>query len=457
MCVSDGVVALHAAARSGDLAAVRALLADGVPAHAQADEDGTSALMHAAGGGHGEVVSALLEAGAPWNAIDRRGRCAGNHALDAGHQTVVDALVDAATRAELLLGAAQRGTKQAALAAEESQQYLSRGVRYDGDRLLDDADDAVMMEWEAPLMEAHAARLCAGAGRASAVLNVGFGMGIVDRAIQAHGPALHAIIEAHPGVHERMRADGWDAKQGVRLELCRWQDAIPRLVAEGVKFDGIFYDTYGEHDADMQEFHSHLPALLAPGGVYSFFNGLCPFNVFFQGVACAVIQLELGALGLEVSFEPMAVDVKHGVGADAVGNPHGGGGGADEAGGQWEGVRRKYFYSDTYYLPHCVLARDGGEAGGGEAGGEAPDLAVQFGPGQAAARGRAVIEDQRLGVGTGGEGGGEHGVQMGRPVGKAGHDPLPIVPFPAQRKVPGVTARFPAPACCAALLHVSGP
>ena len=37
-------------------------------------------------------------------------------------------------------------------------------------------------------------------------------------------------------------------------------------------------------------FHEELPRLLRPGGVYSFFNGLCPFNHFFQGVACQVVQ-----------------------------------------------------------------------------------------------------------------------------------------------------------------------
>ena len=36
-------------------------------------------------------------------------------------------------------------------------EYLSRSVRYEGDNLLDTEDDAVMMQWEAPLMEAHAA------------------------------------------------------------------------------------------------------------------------------------------------------------------------------------------------------------------------------------------------------------------------------------------------------------
>lgn len=32
------------------------------------------------------------------------------------------------------------------------------------------------------------------------VLNVGFGLGLVDRAIQSNQPASHTIIEAHPDV-----------------------------------------------------------------------------------------------------------------------------------------------------------------------------------------------------------------------------------------------------------------
>lgn len=38
-----------------------------------------------------------------------------------------------------------------------------------------------MMGWEAPLMVRHAAIICARGGR---VMNVGFGLGIVDEAIQ---------------------------------------------------------------------------------------------------------------------------------------------------------------------------------------------------------------------------------------------------------------------------------
>ena len=32
------------------------------------------------------------------------------------------------------------------------------------------------------------------------MLNVGFGLGLVDRAIQSNSPASHTIIEAHPDV-----------------------------------------------------------------------------------------------------------------------------------------------------------------------------------------------------------------------------------------------------------------
>ena len=345
------------ASANGDIAEVERLLAAGAPAYSFSEDDGVSALMLAAGGGHGAVVEKLLASGAPWNAIDRRGRCAGNHALDAGHQLIVDQLVEAAVRAELLLSAADRveqhrraASATAAASEDESAEYLSRSVRYDGERLLDEANDAVMMEWERPLMEAHAARLCATGGD---VLNVGFGMGIIDGLIAAHAPRSHTIMEAHPAVLERMRADGWAERPAVRILGGRWQQSLPVLLAEGMQFDGIFFDTYGEHNSDMAEFHAALPRLLRPGGLYSFFNGMCPFNFFFQGVACSVVQRELRAIGLRTTFEPLAI-----ASPDA----------------QWEGVRRRYFQADTYYLPHAVFV--GVEAAAADADDDANALAL---------------------------------------------------------------------------------
>jgi len=129
-------------------------------------------------------------------------------------------------------------------------------VRYDAANtlLLDDDNDAVMMEWERPLMEAHASFLAGNASRGDdstkdcnkRVLNIGFGLGIVDTAIQAYNPSLHVIIEAHPTVYKKMIDDGWDKKDNVKICFGRWQDELPKLIAEGLLFDGIFYDTYGE-------------------------------------------------------------------------------------------------------------------------------------------------------------------------------------------------------------------
>jgi|AntAceMinimDraft_5_1070358.scaffolds.fasta_scaffold37252_2 protein arginine N-methyltransferase 2 len=41
----------------------------------------------------------------------------------------------------------------------------------------------------------------------------------------------------------------------------------------------------------MSDFHDALPSMLHPGGVYSFFNGMCPFNLFFHGVHALTGQL----------------------------------------------------------------------------------------------------------------------------------------------------------------------
>ena len=65
---------------------------------------------------------------------------------------------------------------------------------------------------------------------------------------------------------------------------------------------------------------------------------MCPFNVFFQGVACAVVQLELQALGFSTTFESMAVAVPQD---------------KDE---QWADIKRKYFFSDTCKATGISLA-----------------------------------------------------------------------------------------------------
>ncbi len=65
------------------------------------------------------------------------------------------------------------------------------------------------------------------------MLNVGFGLGIIDAAIQRHAPRSHTIIEAHPDVYQHMLSQGWDKKPGVRVVFGRWQDVIGEASPDG--------------------------------------------------------------------------------------------------------------------------------------------------------------------------------------------------------------------------------
>lgn len=106
-----------------------------------------------------------------------------------------------------------------------------------------------------------------------------------------------------------MKSEEWFAKPGVKIIPSKWQDAVVLLAKEiddGAipRFSGIFFDTYAEDDSDLREFHTWLPKLLSLpnqksvgdpscSGRYSYYNGLCPDNVFFHGVACETMRLHL--------------------------------------------------------------------------------------------------------------------------------------------------------------------
>ena len=305
---------------------VRRALAAGADAAYQDEATGQSALMAAARDGLADAVSVLLQAGAPWNAVDRSGRCAGDLALAGNHQTVVETLVSAGVAAELVFAMVTRNTP---VSAPRNAEYLAGRATYENEgRTLLQAGtaDAVMMEWERPLMCAHARALLPHPG--GRVLNVGFGLGIIDGCLQELQPSQHTIVEAHPDVLARMREQGWFDKPNVRVVRGRWQDA--HLESLG-PFDGVFFDTFGEFLDDLREFHELLPRLLSPSGLYSFFNGMAPNSFFFQGVVAEVVRLELKKLGLDLEFVRLEVDA----GDDDV----------------WRGVARRYFSSNDYYLP----------------------------------------------------------------------------------------------------------
>ena len=101
-------------------------------------------------------------------------------------------------------------------------------------------------------MTRHAAVICKKPG--AAVCNIGFGLGLIDSALQQHSPHSHTIIEAHPDVYAHMCKSGWASKPGVRIVFGRWQDVLPGLGP----FDGLFFDTYAESYHDLR---SLLPLL----------------------------------------------------------------------------------------------------------------------------------------------------------------------------------------------------
>lgn len=335
----EGGKGLIDACRQGDSAAVLTLIRAGQDpnvrtiASSENEESHITALMVAAEHGDESMVRCLLEAGADWQAQDDGGHTAGEYAM--GNKNVFNLLLEWAVQCEMILGRESLKEREAeGSTTVVNSEYLESTIQYDGNNLIDDSTgDAVMMTWETPLMVHHAKDICWNKGD---VLNIGFGMGIIDTEIQKHGPASHTIIEAHPDVYQHMIRCGWNTKPGVQVVFGRWQDVIDDLGP----FDGIFFDTYGEYYEDMQMLHTRLPKLLKPNGIYSFFNGLAPDNIFFHMVSGEVARRELNELGLLVSYYPVQVDsTQH-----------------EETWNQtWNGISSRYWKFPTYFVPKCIL------------------------------------------------------------------------------------------------------
>lgn len=150
--------------------------------------------------------------------------------------------------------------------------YIEQELKYTADgRLVDPDGKAVMMEWERPVMK-KVAEFIAGPvpGKKEVgkdVLNIGFGMGIVDSYIQSYQPLSHTIIEIHPDVIYKMLTDCWLQKRNVKAIFADWRAVANYLP----KYDGIFIDTW---DEDFTDFIEYAPNLLKPGGKLSFFNNI---------------------------------------------------------------------------------------------------------------------------------------------------------------------------------------
>ncbi|KAH0565784.1 hypothetical protein GP486_000829 [Trichoglossum hirsutum] len=324
-----------------------------------------------------KTVKLLLQNGAIWNDLDNNNETPGCLAYRLGLKELYELMVDAGVRAELLLthldeyqrleqsaeedgddddddddDKGMTGTKEpdapgADLGATEptnaevnSEDYLRSELTFRGDRLLDADANGVMMAWEADIMKRTADLLLPGPGLR--VLNIGFGLGVIDACFQSHSPRSHHIVEAHPAVLARLRQDGWCEKPGVVVHEGRWQDVLPKLLQENLMFDAIYFDTFAEDYRSLKEFFGEYAiGLLDPqggedgrGGRWGFFNGLGADRRICYDVYIKVVELDLFEAGFDTEWEEVTVP-------DLVRS------------GEWEGVRRKYWVLDKYKLPIC--------------------------------------------------------------------------------------------------------
>ncbi|EXJ95452.1 hypothetical protein A1O1_00574 [Capronia coronata CBS 617.96] len=328
-------------------------------------------------GAKGEDVAAttvkfLLENGAIWNQVDHNDETPGCLAYRLGLFDLYQLMVDAGVRAEMLLSRLEEygrlnddesddeddGTEAEAEEEGETGEnhepetvdqtqtatvstaqdvsssfYLSSALALSNNKLLDDQQNGVMMAWESDIMRRSADALLSEPGMQ--ILNIGFGMGIIDSYIQDHvnAPASHHIVEAHPAVLAEMRAKGWMEKRNVVVHSGKWQDVLPQLVAEGETFDAIYFDTFAESYSDFRDFFSEqVIGLLSQIGKWSFFNGMGADRQISYDVYQKVVEMDLFESGFDVEWDDVALP---------------------DLDQEWEGVRRKYWNVHSYRLPVC--------------------------------------------------------------------------------------------------------
>ncbi|GLB37462.1 putative S-adenosyl-L-methionine-dependent protein-arginine N- methyltransferase that methylates the delta-nitrogen atom of arginine residues to form N5-methylarginine (type IV) in target proteins [Lyophyllum shimeji] len=306
------------------LEAIEALINSDAPLWYQNEAEGISPLHAAAYMQNTELVRVLIERGAVWNAVDNLKNTAGDIALSFNDLETYMVIRDAGIRAELLLSllsskASIQSSSSVVLreidssAAGSTEAFLSSNLKFIKDAYgqdicvlkIGDEEVGVMMGWEQGIMEDTVRRLCDGHPNAQKlkILNIGFGLGIIDSLFQALAtrPAEHVIIEPHADVLQYIKERGWYDKPGVRILEGKWQDVLDSDAIVGVGgFDVIYTDTFSEDYGELRQFFERLPDLLAgPESRFSFFNGLGATNALFYDVYMRIAELHLADVGID--------------------------------------------------------------------------------------------------------------------------------------------------------------
>ncbi len=143
-----------------------------------------------------------------------------------------------------------------------NKEILELDLTFNDKNIEDPFGNRVMMEWEDEIMKDAANLICRDGGK---ILNIGFGMGLIDNYIQLNNIKEHWIIEAHPQVIAKMKQDKWDKKPNVNCIFNDWRNVINDLP----KFDGIYFDTWADNQGDLLY---NLDKILNPGGKFSTFS-----------------------------------------------------------------------------------------------------------------------------------------------------------------------------------------
>lgn len=220
-----------------------------------------------------------------------------------------------------------------------SDEYLRSNLTYSNGKLVDSSLNGVMMAWETEIMKASVETLLPGGAAGKKILNIGFGMGIIDTMFAETRPSRHHIIEAHPEVMAYINGPdckfgkAWEASEpsegAFKVHEGRWQDVAAKLLESGETYDAIYFDTFGEDYSQLRNFFTEsVPGLLEEDGRFGFFNGLGADRQVCYDVYTKVVEMHLSDAGMDVEWQEMDVDMK-----DLN----------EEGKGDWEGVKRRYW------------------------------------------------------------------------------------------------------------------
>ncbi|KAM0787351.1 hypothetical protein ACM66B_003438 [Microbotryomycetes sp. NB124-2] len=347
------------------------------------DQQGWTALHAAAYTGNVDMIEYLLRSGnAVWQITDNLGLTAGDIAYSMNEDKAYDFLLQEGARAEMIRAAIesdqtrtssgdqvhddeddadmtdlQQVTAPQKTTASDNATYLASKLCFVTDATgqeiaVDEQGIGVMMGWEQPIMRRTADLMCQahsdrkGKSRAELdqadefnVVNVGFGLGIIDSFLQEYQPTIHLIIEPHPDVLEHAKQKGFLDKPGVRFFKGTWQqylEALEQGQEEYISFDVIYFDTYSEHYVDLHKFFDCLPNLMRDErSKFSFFHGLGATSRHLYDTYTLVSEMHLRETGLETEWHEVEVGQI-----------------------EWDATTSKYWEQSVlgpYRLPVCTL------------------------------------------------------------------------------------------------------